>query len=200
MTIRMAMVIGTALLLACMPETDREHYAAGESGVATFENTTLATLYLGGCSHFDYEKQIGDAWVSQGPDVVCVWEGFAKSVLPGAVVTDPIQAREPGTWRLRYPVGIDCSVTTPLREEHCRAIGHVTSNPFEVHECGCVVSGCSGQICAEEPMASTCEWLPQYACYRDARCGRFGPDGSCAWQPTPELAACLEEAGASPWR
>jgi hypothetical protein len=138
MTIRMAMVIGTALLLACMPETDREHYAAGESGVATFENTTLATLYLGGCSHFDYEKQIGDAWVSQGPDVVCVWEGFAKSVLPGAVVTDPIQAREPGTWRLRYPVGIDCSVTTPLREEHCRAIGHVTSNPFEVHERGCV--------------------------------------------------------------
>jgi hypothetical protein len=196
MTIRMTMALCAALLFACAPETDRDHYEVGESGLVHFENTTLATLYLGGCNHFDYEKQIGDEWVSQGPDVVCVWEGFAEAVLPGAVVADPIQARAPGTWRLRYPVGIDCAVATPLSTQHCRAVGDVTSNPFEVVESGCVVSGCSGQLCAEEPMASTCEWLPQYACYQSARCGRFGPEGSCAWGPTPELAACLEENGA----
>lgn len=193
MTTRMATAICAALLLACTPETDRDRYLVGESGLVRFENTTRSTLYLGGCTHFDYEKQIDEEWVSQGPDVVCVWEGFAEPVPPGAVVRDPIQARAPGTWRLRYPVGIDCAMATPLSEEHCRAVGDVTSNPFEVHESGCVVSGCSGQLCAEEPMASTCEWLPQYACYRAARCGRFGPEGACAWEPTPELAACLEQ-------
>ncbi len=38
----------------------------------------------------------------------------------------------------------------------------------------CVVSGCSGQICSAEPMATTCEWLPQYACYELSECGSFG--------------------------
>ncbi len=188
------------LLLACTPETDRDHYGVGESGVVRFENATRATLYLAGCSHFEYEQQIDGAWVSQGPDAVCVWEGFAEPVAPGAVVRDPITARAPGTWRLRYPVGVDCATATPLSREHCRAVWHVASNPFEVHEASCIVTGCSGQLCADEPLATTCEWLPQYACYRDARCGRFGPGGACAWEPTPELAACLEESSAQPPR
>lgn len=194
MTIRTTLAICATLFIGCMPQTDRDRYVIDEPGIVSFENPTTATLYLAGCSHFDYEQQVGDEWVSQGPDVVCVWEGFAEAVPPGAVVRDPIHARSPGTWRLRYPVGIDCTVTSPLREEHCRAVGSVTSNPFEVVASGCVVSGCSGQLCAEEPMASTCEWLPQYACYQSERCGRFGPEGSCAWEPTPELAACLADA------
>lgn len=56
----------------------------------------------------------------------------------------------------------------------------------------CVRGGCSGQLCVEEGDGgiSTCEFRPEYACYRDAVCARQ-PSGACGWTPTPALAACL---------
>ncbi len=55
---------------------------------------------------------------------------------------------------------------------------------------GCVVTGCSGQICAEEETATTCEFLPRYECYKDASC-KIQPDGNCGWTMTEELKECL---------
>jgi hypothetical protein len=58
----------------------------------------------------------------------------------------------------------------------------------------CYVGGCSGQLCSERSDAvSTCEYLPEYACYRSAQCERQG-DGGCGWTPSAELQACLEAA------
>lgn len=54
----------------------------------------------------------------------------------------------------------------------------------------CVVSGCSSQICADQPMFSTCEFRPEYACYQSATCEPQA-DGTCGWTATPELQACL---------
>ncbi|MBI3073229.1 MAG: hypothetical protein HYY84_14035 [Deltaproteobacteria bacterium] len=54
----------------------------------------------------------------------------------------------------------------------------------------CVKTGCSGQICADQPMFSTCEWRPEYACYRNATCERQ-TDGTCGWTNTPGLRSCL---------
>jgi hypothetical protein len=54
----------------------------------------------------------------------------------------------------------------------------------------CVVTGCSGQLCAAEPMVSTCEWKEEYACYASAECA-VQADGTCGWTQTAELAACL---------
>ena len=188
---RWMLVAAIALLVACAPATDRDRYEVGETGTVTLRNQlATATLYLGGCGHFEYEKRVGGEWISQGSDSVCVWEGLAEPLGPGAAVVDPIVAREPGTWRLRYPVGLGCSETAPLSQ--CERVDDLRSNAFEVVEGGCVVTGCSGQLCAEEHVATTCEWLPHYACYRDARCGRFGAGGSCGWESTPELEACLE--------
>jgi eight-cysteine-cluster-containing protein len=56
----------------------------------------------------------------------------------------------------------------------------------------CVVGGCSGQICADEPMFSTCEWRDEYACYADASCERQS-DGRCGWTPSGDLAKCLRD-------
>lgn len=56
----------------------------------------------------------------------------------------------------------------------------------------CVRSGCSGQICADQAMFSTCEWRPEYACYQQAICER-GANGQCGFRQTPQLAACLGE-------
>jgi eight-cysteine-cluster-containing protein len=67
--------------------------------------------------------------------------------------------------------GMPC-VSPPKKEEECRP------------------TGCSGQICADHAVVTTCEWREEYACYRLSRCERQA-DGGCAWVPTPELAACL---------
>ncbi len=56
----------------------------------------------------------------------------------------------------------------------------------------CVVSGCSGQICASEPLFSTCEWRPEYACFGSATCAPQA--GGCGWAMTDELRRCLDAA------
>lgn len=57
----------------------------------------------------------------------------------------------------------------------------------------CVVSGCSGQICGEKEMMSSCEYRESYACYKSARCERQ-TNGVCGWTETAELRACLSNA------
>lgn len=54
----------------------------------------------------------------------------------------------------------------------------------------CVISGCSGQICAEEEMVTTCEYREEYACYKSAKCERQ-TNGACGWTDTSVLRACL---------
>jgi|SRR3989344_378366 len=54
----------------------------------------------------------------------------------------------------------------------------------------CMITGCSGQICAEEEVVTTCEFLPEYTCYKDARCERR-PNGQCGWSESDELLSCL---------
>ena len=56
----------------------------------------------------------------------------------------------------------------------------------------CVVSGCSGQICAPDVQMTTCEWNPEYACLQFTTCG-MSPDGSCGWEMNDAYLACLEE-------
>ena len=55
----------------------------------------------------------------------------------------------------------------------------------------CLKTGCSGQVCADKEVVTTCEFLPEYACYKDAICERQA-DGNCAWTETEELIKCLE--------
>lgn len=57
----------------------------------------------------------------------------------------------------------------------------------------CRPTGCSGTLCATEDVISTCEWRPEYACYRPptTSCGCF--EGRCSWAPTEALRACLQE-------
>ena len=60
---------------------------------------------------------------------------------------------------------------------------------------GCIRTGCSGQICSDEVVYTTCEWREEYACYASAACARQ-PSGQCGWTMTPELEACLASGGA----
>jgi len=60
---------------------------------------------------------------------------------------------------------------------------------------GCVVGGCSSQLCLEEgnDMATTCEWTAKYSCYQKATCERQ-TSGQCGWTETPELLQCIADA------
>lgn len=59
---------------------------------------------------------------------------------------------------------------------------------------GCIVTGCSGQVCAETEVVTTCEFQPQYACYKQySRCERQ-TSGQCGWSQTPALTQCLSSS------
>lgn len=55
----------------------------------------------------------------------------------------------------------------------------------------CFVTGCSGQICSDEEVFSTCEWKQEYACYKQAVCERQAPNGECGWTETEKFSQCL---------
>ncbi len=58
---------------------------------------------------------------------------------------------------------------------------------------GCVVGGCSGQLCvspgSENDIATTCEYSELYGCYKEAICERQ-TDGQCGWTQTQAFLQC----------
>lgn len=60
----------------------------------------------------------------------------------------------------------------------------------------CLRTGCSGQICAGEPVVTTCEWRDEYACYRESYAQCACINGSCGWAPNPDLLECISQAQA----
>ncbi|HSN82196.1 MAG TPA: hypothetical protein VLS88_06430 [Polyangiales bacterium] len=57
----------------------------------------------------------------------------------------------------------------------------------------CRPTGCNGEICANQDVASPCVALPEFACYQQLGRCELQPWGQCGWTPTPELDACLSE-------
>ncbi len=80
---------------------------------------------------------------------------------------------------------LDESVHIPVRFETKKADVPVVSG-------GCVVSGCSSQVCGEEIVTTDCMYREEYACYQKAKCER-GQNGQCGWTLTPDINACLEQ-------
>jgi len=54
----------------------------------------------------------------------------------------------------------------------------------------CKPTGCSATVCSDEEVMTTCEFRPEYACYKSATCTRQA-DGQCGWTKSAELDACL---------
>jgi hypothetical protein len=54
----------------------------------------------------------------------------------------------------------------------------------------CFKTGCSGQICADEEVITTCEYRTEYECYKKAVCERQA-NGKCGFTKTRELTSCL---------
>ncbi len=65
----------------------------------------------------------------------------------------------------------------------------------ETNDAACVVTGCSGQVCADQDVITTCEFREEFACYATATCERQA-NSECGWTETAELAACLANPSA----
>lgn len=78
----------------------------------------------------------------------------------------------------------------PSRDYHVDVPVKFASRASGTTTAACRPTGCSGQICSDQDVVSTCEYQPKYACYANARCERQA-DGKCGWTETPSLRACL---------
>lgn len=54
----------------------------------------------------------------------------------------------------------------------------------------CKPTGCSGQVCSNTEINTTCEWRPEYTCYRAATCSTQ-KNKECGWVMDDELKRCL---------
>jgi eight-cysteine-cluster-containing protein len=70
--------------------------------------------------------------------------------------------------------------------------GEVTGGGGE----GCVVGGCSSQLCIEpgNDGISTCEWNEAYACYQQQGICERNSNNECGWRQTQALQDCIAAA------
>jgi eight-cysteine-cluster-containing protein len=140
---------------------------------------------------------------------VCICGGATTSAVPnGLIAADcTCQAGDPPP----PPLGdcmsdAECGAGEKCSADQCLAC---ESCPMCAVCCGqcvpdttnakCFVGGCSGQVCSNDPgVITTCEWKPQYACFKLTQCGAFGPGGTCAWESNPEFEECLASGGPTP--
>jgi hypothetical protein len=61
---------------------------------------------------------------------------------------------------------------------------------------GCMVGGCSGQLCVEQGDlgVTTCEWRAAYGCYQIHGVCTRQKNGTCGWNKTKKLQRCLNNS------
>lgn len=57
----------------------------------------------------------------------------------------------------------------------------------------CFSTGCSGELCSDKELVTTCEYREEYNCYNNAICER-NDIGECSWRKTMALQECLINA------
>lgn len=62
----------------------------------------------------------------------------------------------------------------------------------------CRPTGCSGQICSDDIVITTCEWRPEYECIKQQICEPQA-DGLCGWTPTEESGTCFQSLLPNPF-
>jgi hypothetical protein len=95
-----------------------------------------------------------------------------------------------------HKAGESFSSTDGCNTCSCTARGEVacTTKGCVSQPGSCRKTGCSGQLCSDQDVASTCEYRNEYACYQTATCARQA-DGKCGFTATNELTQCLATGG-----
>lgn len=78
----------------------------------------------------------------------------------------------------------------PVPDELTKSLSPTPTNILQ--ESGeCIVTGCSGQVCAKEEVVTTCEYKEIYSCFKSATC-KIQSNGECGWTMDEELSSCLQ--------
>lgn len=83
---------------------------------------------------------------------------------------------------------------TPQMPETTNPITSSTESTTTTEATRCFVSGCSREICSENPsVISPCIYKPEFVCYKSAKC-ESQLNGKCGWTQTAELRACIDKS------
>ena len=121
-----------------------------------------------------------------GNGSTCSWEDTVSyDVATGTTTTTPAANGQ-------YKVGDTFKSLDGCNSCGCQEGGQVACTEMACAPAtpACKPTGCSGQLCSDQDIASTCEWTEKYACYKTAICER-GTNGACGWRATAELTSCL---------
>lgn len=77
----------------------------------------------------------------------------------------------------------------PIPNELTKSLTPLPTNNKKSGECK--ITGCSGQICTEEEVVTTCEYKEIYSCYKTATC-EVQDNGECGWTMNDQLSRCLQ--------
>ena len=86
--------------------------------------------------------------------------------------------------------GTRYTVTGPGGTGKARTVSQFYLRATDEVPAACKRTGCSGQICSDQDVFTTCQFLPEYACYQTATC-EAQADGQCGWTETAALTSCL---------
>ncbi|MCA9390013.1 hypothetical protein KC571_01305, partial [candidate division WWE3 bacterium] len=92
------------------------------------------------------------------------------------------------------PVGIALASngTIYVSDDQAGAIYKFSPSTNQTLTKNCMVTGCSGQICSDQEVMTTCEYRETYGCYDQASCEYNEITDQCEWTMTPELSQCLQ--------
>ena len=98
-------------------------------------------------------------------------------------------------WQFAQPV---CNSSQSLEKCACKnttfttvAQRNVTTPTNVTKTITCRKTGCSGELCSSDIMASICTWSDRFACYSNATCEYQVATGACGWTNSSTLATCL---------
>ncbi|MBX3192198.1 MAG: hypothetical protein KF819_34735 [Labilithrix sp.] len=144
---------------------------------ATIANGTLSLTRFGQTTKLFKQSTITCANVRCAAGTHCEMRGINGGSIPVCIADAPPPPPPPATC-----AAVLCMVGTVCVEKPTGA-ECVPQPP-------CVKTGCSGHVCSDRSVITTCEFRPEYACYQQATCERQA-NGQCGFTQTPALQACL---------
>ena len=147
-----------------------------------------------------YGKNPVDGTCCQYPSPCYIPEGYEHFATEGACLGLAAEGEGCSLYGTQCQNGLECQFVCPdgSTDGNCNLGINPTGTcvaTAPAAECqtdaDCVVTGCSGQMCAPEARFSTCEYRPEYACYGEPTTSCGCNNGSCGWDQTDALTACL---------
>jgi eight-cysteine-cluster-containing protein len=79
----------------------------------------------------------------------------------------------------------------PVPDELVKSLTPTPKNSDKSRVEECIITGCSGQVCASEEVITSCVAKEIYSCYKTATC-EVQADGECGWTMDGQLSKCLQ--------